>query len=52
VEPPLGQRTEAEPEKLQALDRVDGVHGALEGQVYVELLDQNQSLIDDPLTLL
>ena len=48
MEPPLLEhRVEAVSEKLQALDRVDGVHGPLERQVNVELLDQDQGLIDD-----
>ena len=37
--------------EFQALGRVDGVHCPLEWQVHIELLDENQGLIYDPLTL-
>jgi hypothetical protein len=47
VELPLAKRPERAAQELELLHRVDGVGGALERQVNVEVVDQDDGLIDE-----
>ena len=51
VELGLGEVGQPVPQEAERLQRVDGVHGALEGQVGVDLPDQDLGLIQDDTAL-
>jgi hypothetical protein len=47
VEAALGHPFEAVAQQLETLNRIDGVHGALEREMDVEILDQHTRLVDE-----
>ena len=51
VELPLGELAETAAQQLQVLHRIDGVHGPLQRQVHIDVVEQRQRLIDDGATL-
>ena len=51
VELGLGEVGQSVPQEAERLQRVDGVHRALEGQVAVDLSDQDLGLVQDEAAL-